>query len=214
MYKLNLKQYQPSGLRIWHWSNAFVILGLLATVLLRKTFLNWRANSALIEAKISDSGLVINHDVAVGIAKAIRDVMWEWHINLGFMLVALIMMRVIVALTAKRFPSREAIDVIRAISLAGDGERASAVHLAGVKLSHVGFYLIVVFMTASGLGLYFAKGIGLTKSITDLLKQSHEFAMWFVVAFVGAHLIGVVLAELGGNRGIISEMIHGGDNGE
>jgi len=42
--------------RVWHWLNATVILGLLGTVFLRKTFLSWRTNSELIVQKIEYRG--------------------------------------------------------------------------------------------------------------------------------------------------------------
>ena len=42
--------------RIWHWLNAIVVLGLLGTVFLRKTFLSWRTNSEILMTKLSEIG--------------------------------------------------------------------------------------------------------------------------------------------------------------
>jgi len=47
--------------RVWHWIHAMVILGLLGTVFLRKTFLSWRTNSELLIQKLSE----INVDITV-----------------------------------------------------------------------------------------------------------------------------------------------------
>ena len=40
--------------RVWHWIHATVILGLLGTVFLRKTFLSWRTNSEILSQKLAE----------------------------------------------------------------------------------------------------------------------------------------------------------------
>ena len=80
--------------RIWHWIHAVVILGLLGTVFLRKTFLSWRANSEILIQKLSDINLEITSEQAKVLAKAIRAPMWEWHIILGYALGILLVWRV------------------------------------------------------------------------------------------------------------------------
>lgn len=72
--------------RIWHRLNAIVVLGLLATFFLRKTFLSWRTNSEIIMSKLSEMGIDITTQQAAGIAKAIGAGMWEWHIIFGYAL--------------------------------------------------------------------------------------------------------------------------------
>ncbi len=85
--------------RIWHWINAIVILGLLGTVFLRKTFLSWRANAELLTQKLSEINLEITAEQAKVLAKAIRVPMWEWHILLGYALAALVIWRIILFFT-------------------------------------------------------------------------------------------------------------------
>ena len=70
--------------RVWHWLNAAMILGLVGTVLLRKGFLSHRVNSEIIMGKLSALGIIISKSDATTIAKSIRDIMWEWHIILGY----------------------------------------------------------------------------------------------------------------------------------
>lgn len=211
MNRLTLKRDQPASLRLWHWLNALVILGLLGTVLLRKTVLSWRTNSVLIETKIKEAGGAIETGLAASIAKAIRDVMWEWHIILGFALAGLIVLRALVGFTTKRAPHKEAIESIRAAFRTSGEERKNLLHYAGVKLSYVWFYATIVFMTITGFATYFSKSLGIEKPTLNAIKESHEFAMWFIVVFVIAHVSGVILAELTRFRGIVSDMIHGGD---
>ena len=54
--------------RLWHWINAFVILGLLSTVFLRKTFLSWRTNSELLVQKLSEINIDITSKQATVLA--------------------------------------------------------------------------------------------------------------------------------------------------
>jgi Ni,Fe-hydrogenase I cytochrome b subunit len=70
--------------RVWHWLHATVILGLLGTVFLRKTFLSWRTNSELIVQKMGEFDIDVSIEEAKILAKAIRAPMWDWHIILGF----------------------------------------------------------------------------------------------------------------------------------
>lgn len=201
------------GLRIWHWLNALVILGLLGTVLLRKTFLSWRTNSVYIHTKVTDTGGMIDLELAKEIAKGLRDMMWEWHIILGFALAALIVLRKVVAIVSKRLPPQEVLEGMRAVSKAKGKEKKDLIHYTAMKLSHVAFYLGLGFMTFTGLLIHYAKQLYFSKDTFGLLKESHEYVMWFILIFVVAHLTGVVIAELGHSRGIVSDMINGGEKG-
>ena len=80
--------------RVWHWLNALVIIGLLGTVFLRKTFLSWRDNAQIIMSKFSEMGVVITKEQAKVVAQTIRDGMWEWHIILGYALAFLVLYRI------------------------------------------------------------------------------------------------------------------------
>jgi len=80
--------------RLWHWIHAAVILGLLGTVFLRKTFLSWRINSEIIIQKLGEQGVDVTAEEAKMLAKAIRAPMWDWHIILGYGLAALVVWRI------------------------------------------------------------------------------------------------------------------------
>jgi len=84
--------YSPP-IRIWHWLNVVAVTGLLGTFFLRKTFLSWRENSAIIVDKLSSLGVEVTAEQAKLVAKAIRAPMWEWHIIFGVMLALLLLYR-------------------------------------------------------------------------------------------------------------------------
>src|SRR5690606_38986188 len=88
---------KSAALRIWHWANMVAIFGLLATGLLRKTFMSWRTTSALIETKMAEAGTPISAELAKEIAVGIRNPMWENHYIFGFAMAALLLGRIAIS---------------------------------------------------------------------------------------------------------------------
>ncbi len=212
MSKYSFRGYKPASLRVWHWLNALVITALLGTVLLRKTFLSWRTNSALLEDRLRETGVIITPELAKELAVAIRNPLWDWHIRLGFALGALLLGRVVIALfVEKRLPAARAMASLSRAKLAPANERRDALHHALVKASYVVFYFVTLVMVATGVVLVFRGELGLAKPLATQIKEAHELLMWFFVAFVAAHLLGVVVAENRDDPGLISEMVNGGD---
>ena len=207
-----VRRYRPLVVRAWHWLDALVILGLLGTVLLRKTFLSWRTNAAYIEGTLQESGVPVPPGVAKAIAVGLRDRMWEWHYILGFTLVGLLIVRIVtaIALPTER-PVATAIAAVRALRSASPAERFEAAHVALVKVGYVVFYLCVLFMAVTGTSMYFEERLGLGAAFVDTIKGLHEWAMWFFAFFAAGHIVGVVVAEHRGSAGIVSDMIRGGD---
>lgn len=211
MSNYDFRKYQPASLRVWHWLNAFTILGLLSTVLLRKTFLSWRTNAALIQETLKEAGTVVAPDVAKNIAISIRNPMWDWHIYLGMTLAALLLFRIGVGLFAvKKCPAAHALKSALGVKNVADAEKMKAWHYTLVKTGYALFYLVTAFMVISGLMMNFKENLGLDKSFLEPVKEIHEVMMWFFVVFVVGHLLGVIVAEFRGDAGIVSDMIHGG----
>lgn len=192
-------------LRVWHWVDAAVILGLLATVLLRKTFLSWRTNSEFIQAKLAEAGTTITPEVAKEIAVGIRTPMWEFHYLLGYALSALLLGRIVFSF----FPGQPSMySHLRSFLTAS---QRPPLHFAGVKALYSLFYAVVTFMVVSGLLMVFKTELGLAKEITGQLKEIHELVMWFFAGFVVVHTAGVVVAENRGDAGLVSDMLNGGE---
>lgn len=183
--------------RTWHWLHAFVVLGLLGTVFLRKTFLSWRANSEILAAKLSGMDIEVSSEQAKLLAKAIRAPMWEWHILLGYALAVLILVRAILFFTQS---GRENIIDISSASL----------HKKIVKIGYIGIYGILSIMAVSGLLMSFSEEIGLVEATVHTIKEFHELIFNAVWIFVLLHIVGVVIADNTNEKGIISDMINGG----
>lgn len=183
--------------RIWHWLHAFVVLGLLGTVFLRKTFLSWRANSEILAAKLFGMDIEVSSEQAKLLAKAIRAPMWEWHILLGYALAVLILVRAVLFFTQS---GRANIIDISSASL----------HKKMVKIGYIGIYGILSIMAVSGLLMSFSEEIGLVEATVHTIKEFHELIFNAVWIFVLLHIVGVVIADNTNENGIISDMINGG----
>ena len=184
--------------RIWHWINAVVVLGLLGTVFLRKTFLSWRSNSELLTQKLSEINLEVTAEQAKMLAKAIRAPMWEWHIILGYALAALLVWRLILFFTQSGKHNYQNLG-------------KETFHKKMVKLSYIGIYVILLFMAVSGLIIHFYETLGLTKEAAHDIKEIHELVFNAVLIFTPLHIIGVWVAEHRDEKGIISDMVNGGE---
>lgn len=183
--------------RIWHWVNAAVVLGLLGTVFLRKTFLSWKANAELLTQKLSEINMEVTEVQAKVLAKAIRAPMWEWHIILGYVLAALLLWRIILFFTQSGKENYQNL-------------KAESIHKKMVKFGYLVIYAVLLFMAVSGLSIHFHEVLGLSKGLVESLEELHELVYNAVLIFVPLHIIGVIVAEMRNDKGIISDMIHGG----
>jgi len=184
--------------RLWHWIHATVVLGLLGTVFLRKTFLSWRANSEILTTKLSSIDISVTADQAKMLAKSIRTPMWEWHILLGYALAALVVWRIALFFT--------------------DSGKQNYIHLKEenfhkkmVKLGYIGIYATLFFMSVSGLTIHFYEFLTLTKDTAHNIKDIHELVFNVLLVFVPLHIAGVFVAENRDEKGILSDMVNGGE---
>lgn len=180
--------------RIWHWLNAIVILGLLGTVFLRKTFLSWRTNSEILITQLSEMGIQITEAQAKILAKAIRAGMWEWHIILGYALAFLILYRIYLFFTDKS--EKESFSSLN-------------LHKKAVKISYYVIYATLLFMALSGLAIYFYETLGVSKDFAHTIKEIHELVFNVVMIWVPLHIAGVIVADMTDEKGLVSTMING-----
>jgi len=64
-------------------------------------------------------------------------------------------------------------------------------------------------LVVTGLGMVFGRELGLTREFNHTIKEVHGFIQYLLYAFILVHLAGVIMAENGKLRGIVSGMIHG-----
>ena len=189
-----MKKWSTS-FRIWHWVNAFVVMGLIGTVLLRETFLNSRENASIISNKLLEMGIALSGEQAKVIAKSIFAPMWEWHIYLGYLFGALVLYRLALFFTksGKQSFCFKELDM----------------HHKLVSAGYVVIYVSLFFMAISGLMIHFYEELGVLKETAHDIKELHEAVYNIILIFVPLHVAGVVVAELRGEEGLISKMVNG-----
>jgi Ni,Fe-hydrogenase I cytochrome b subunit len=183
-----MNERRPLGLRVWHWASALVLLLILSTVLLRKTFLSARAMTGVITRELGEQGVAVSEDAAKVAARAIRDGMWEWHYRLGFVLAGLLLFRIL--FVKRKLPRPKSLK--------------NSIHAA--------FFAVIAFMAVTGLSMYFSSSLGISEEVVDEIVEIHELGQWFFFAFVPLHILGVIRAEATDEPGITSSMIHGKDS--
>ena len=191
-----MKKYD-SIFRSWHWINALVMFGIFITVLLRETFLNKHNIADILIQKLSSIHLTITEEQAIIIAKSIREPMWQWHIYLGLAIFILWIVRMFLFGTVS--------GKINYMHL-----KENSLHKLAVKLGYIGIYIVIFVVSTTGIAINYHDAFGITKEFSHTLKELHEVCAYIITIFVPLHIIGVVIAENRDEKGIISNMIHGG----
>jgi cytochrome b561 len=180
--------------RVWHWLNALIISALILTVWLRESFLSYKTNAPLLLSKLSEMGVTITQEQSVTLAKALRAELWQWHIYLGYALIAMILFRVFLVFK----DNSEKVSFMK-----------KSLHKKVVTLSYLLFFVALFAISASGMVLTFHDTLSIDEEKLHDIKEVHESLYFFIMAFVGLHLLGLIVAENRGENGIISTMFHG-----
>jgi Ni,Fe-hydrogenase I cytochrome b subunit len=206
------KQTHSAAIRIWHWLTFLTISFILLTVLFASTLLNPRANSVEVQKILKEKSIEINDQQAFSVAHFFDDQMWDLHKLLGYGLALLVLARIVIEFTQSK-DERVKTRMKNALSLFKQNgpDKKDYKHYLIVKWSYSVFYLIILFMAISGLCIAFNRELGITRDLNHSIKEVHGFCQYLIYAFILFHLIGVVYADLGKTKGIVSGMINGGE---
>jgi cytochrome b len=89
--------------------------------------------------------------------------------------------------------------------------KEKTLHKKGVSATYVAIYGLATALAISGLSIKFNGKLDLSEDMIHTIKEIHEFAFFVMLALVVAHIAGVVIAELRSEKGIVSDMINGGE---
>ena len=197
-------------LRIWHWLVFLLITGSIVTVLFNSTLLSPRENVNLVQEQLQRKGITVTDEQAFTVSHEYEDKMWDVHKLIGFGLAFLLLARVVIEFTQ---PEEEKVRnrIKKAILLSMQHDRISAdyKHYLRVKQSYMVFFILLFGMAFTGLGLAFGRDLGISRDIHGVLKNVHSIIQYFMYAFIVLHLGGVIIAENGKIKGLVSGMIHG-----
>lgn len=185
--------------RIWHWLFALTILFMSMTVLLRETILDKEQNSKII---IENMSLLYDVNVTqedgIEIAKEIRRPLWQWHIYGGYLFAGLVLVRMMLFFT--RSGRQNYINCDK-----------KTTHKKIVSGIYIGLYGFAVIAALTGIGIKFNELFGISEDLEHTVKEIHEFVFYGILAFIAVHIAGVAMAETSNEKGIVSDMINGGN---
>jgi Ni/Fe-hydrogenase 1 B-type cytochrome subunit len=207
--KQSVKKYS-FHIRLWHWLNAVVIAGSLLTVLLNSTVFDVRENASFIKGELAQAAVHVSQEQAIAVSHGLEDKIWDLHIYFGYALAVLFLYRIMYELTVKGSASfvvklKATFRLYLATKLKSDR------HELGIKALYLSFYALLLVMVATGLSIAFDNELGISKSFSHSLKEIHGFCMYLILGFIVLHIMGVFFAERKDKKGIVSDMINGGE---
>jgi cytochrome b len=153
----------------------------------------------------------IQADPQFAALKPLRNTVWQWHKYFGFALATLFMYRIALEFFQpgdEKFTGK--IKSARNYLKLPGADLATGKHYLRVKLLYTAFYISLSFLVITGLTLAFFEDAENLKPVKGAIKEFHEFNMYMVLIFITLHVAGVILAELGKYKGVVSGMINGG----
>lgn len=171
------------------------------------------ARSAVPEflAKLSRDHVTLTAQQGQAFAHIISERIWQWHIYMGLGLAAFWLLRVGQELRgpAEMRYSARLLEVARRYRLAPAAGKSEAGKVLFAKSTYAVFYLLLTIMVITGLLLTWADEVAVLHNIEHPVKEVHNVTMYFIIAFFGVHVVGVVWAELTKDHGLISRMVGG-----
>jgi len=183
--------------RILHWLIAAVFLFILLTVLLRQNWMNKNQIGEILLKQLSDKGVQLSKADSVKIGKAVRYPMWRYHVWSGYVLIGLYMIRMLVF----RF---------QGVTFKSPFKKKLETKERFKSIIYVLFYICFGITLLTGILMVWLPRKESWRQLHQVAKLVHVQSLYYSVAFILLHLGGLVLGELGKDKGIISKMIHGG----
>jgi Ni/Fe-hydrogenase 1 B-type cytochrome subunit len=197
------------AIRIWHWIFFLFLTATLVTVLFASTVFRTRNNISLVQEQLQEKSVVVSNDQARAVAHAYSDKLWILHTYIGYVLCAFLLARILIEIMQ---PGEEklSVKIKKAMGLRPvlPEEKMQQKHYLRVKWGYIIFYLLILIMALTGLGLAF-EDVPLLKILNGAIKQVHSFVQYLIYGYILLHLAGVIRADLGKHQGLVSGMIHG-----
>lgn len=212
--RVTFNESHSLAIRIWHWTFFVVLTASLTTVLFGSTLFRTKDNITGVQEQLQQKGATVTKDQARAVAHAYSDKLWMLHKYIGFVLVGLLLARVIIEIAHPGEEKlRTKIKKAAGFPIGDPSAKKDMQHYGRVKWTYVVFYALIATMALTGLGLAF-EDVPLFDSWHRGISNVHSFVQYFIYAFILIHLVGVIRADLGRHKGLVSGMIHGKGNGQ
>ena len=203
-------QQHSAPLRVWHWLTFVFIMGSIITVLFNSTLLSPRDNVKMVQEQLQRKGITVTDDQAFAVSHEYEDKMWDVHKLIGFGLAILFLSRIVIEFTQPKDEKiQHKLKRVKELQQKNDGHKAEYMHYLRVRLSYTIFFLLLFGMVLTGLGMSFGRDFGFSRELFRGIKNVHSIIQYLIYAFILIHLSGVIIAENGKIKGIVSGMING-----
>ena len=204
------KTTYPLSIRIWHWLTFLTITGSLIAVLFASTLFTTRDNVQLVQEQVQRKGGTVSPEQARAVAHEYSDKLWIIHTWIGYGLCFLLLSRMVMEAVYTK-EKRLGAKIKHALQFQSGNlqQKRDRQHYIWVKRGYVLFYLLLLVMAVTGLGMAFEE-VPFLRSIHKALSNIHSFTQYLIYLYILTHLVGVIRADLTQNKGIVSAMINGG----
>jgi cytochrome b len=172
--------------------------------------MNPRSNVALVQDQLKSKGATVTEEQAFSVSHEYEDKFWGVHKLLGYGLAFLVFSRIIIEIVQpgdEKISSR--MKSVLGLYRQSDGDKKEYRHYLRVKISYLLFYILVVCMALTGLGLAFGRNLGFSREMHGTIKEIHSFGQYLIYAFITFHIGGIIIGENRKTRGVVSGMING-----
>tara|TARA_R110002050_G_scaffold194902_3_gene329738 strand:- start:9921 stop:10403 length:483 start_codon:yes stop_codon:yes gene_type:complete len=147
--------------------------------------------AAIIQDYLSGTDQVLSQEQLIILAKKIRQPMWDWHIYIGYVLVGLFSIRFI-------------LPAFGHMKIQNPLDKNLTTKMKLQKWTYIIFYLCVIVSLVTGLIIELGP-----KELKKPTEEIHVLSIYYLIAFIGIHLTGVLIAEFTDQKGIISRIVSG-----
>ena len=177
--------------RLIHWAIAFTFLYILLTVFLRTGWMNKDNIGSIIQENLSQQNIELTTKDASIVGKKVRKPMWETHTIAGYVLIGLFILRLVITW------------------IQGAGFNSPLKKGISFNEKFKG-WVYIFFYVLLGLSLFtgFMKVNG-PESLEEIMEAIHVQSLYFSITFIMIHSVGVLIADAGKEKGIISKIISG-----
>lgn len=183
------REEYPVIYRILHWSIAICFILLLITIFLRMNWMSQNHIADTIRKFLQSKNQSLSDDELKMLARQIRKPMWDWHFYLGYVLTGLFAVRLI-------------LPVFGIMKFSNPFKKEIGLKERFQYLIYWVFYVFVTISLVTGLMIEFGP-----VTLKHSMAAIHVLSIYYLVAYIIIHLLGVLIAELTDQPGIISRTI-------
>lgn len=170
---------------------AFAILFLLLTVFLRLGWMNKDHFGEILQDSMAKKGIQLSSADAATIGKDLRKPMWSYHVLTGYVIIGLYLIRA-------------AITFYQGIGFKSPFSKGATAKDKFKGWAYIIFYGLLAISLFTGFMI-----VNGPKGFKEVMEFVHVKSLYYVLAFIILHVSGVLLADMGAEKGIVSKIVSG-----